>query len=192
MSTGISQPRPSDRPWLTTLPCSNALYTYEQLRLIDIKSAIGEASQRHETRQRPGVLAVEGPLELSAVVTILMFHKVTVTFTLWENGGEDWRRVGSKCVVLRAVRDMHCPDCDELPKTQFILRVSIPESHGEYTGVVGKHDLDITLCRFVTFAWDGNIVEVDYATHERQVARSRLERPQVSFFILESGLLQSV
>lgn len=121
-----------------------------------------------------------------------MHHEVTVPLALGEDGGEEWRRVGSKCVVLRAVRDMYRPDCNELSKTQLVLGVSVPEPYREYTSIVGKHYLDVTLCRFVPLARFSYIVEVDYAAHERQIARPRLESAQISFFVFQSGLFWSV
>lgn len=107
-----------------------------------------------------------------------------MSLTLGKDASEKGRRVGSKCVVLRAVGDMHCPDCNELPQAQLVLCVGIPEPNCDYTGIICKHYLKVTLRRFVAFAWCSNIVKIDYAAHKCQIARSGLKGAQVSFFIL--------
>ena len=109
-------------------------------------------------------------------------------FAFREDGSKEWCRVWGKCIMLRAVRNVYCPDGDELPEAQLVLSSCVPESYGEYASIIGEHDLDVALCSFVTFAWLRHIVEVDRAPHKRQVTRPRLERTQVSFFIFQSGL----
>ena len=70
--------------------------------------------------------------------------------------------------------------------------IRVPNAHGQYTGVVSKHDLDAALRSLVTLARFCNVIEVDDAALQMEVAWARVQGTKISLFVIVGGLQRSV
>jgi hypothetical protein len=70
---------------------------------------------------------------------------------------------------------VHCLERDELSKADGVDGVVALEPHGEYAGIICELNLEVSLRCSVLLAWFGDVIEVDDAAYEREIARARLE-----------------
>ena len=122
----VSQPRRvSNAEYRTLLLRANALHADEQLRLCQIIPAIHKVFQRHQTLQWFSRAITNGLLTLLAIITVAMDQEVTTPVALRKDARKQWRLVRCEVAVL-AIRDVWCPDPDELAETESILQLRVP------------------------------------------------------------------
>jgi hypothetical protein len=72
----------------TFLMRADTLDTHEELGIVDVVAAVCEGLECHEAGKSTAVFAVEGALELCAVVAILVHHEIAVSLAFGEDAGE--------------------------------------------------------------------------------------------------------